>query len=167
MVGEYGPWSLILCLGVWKTYRCTRKRPIFLYPIEGDDERFIERENDTVIIVFPYKPLFLCVYSTSLMKTLCEKEKLLVTNNFSFSLSVFYQFGKLSAIFRFLMTLKKKAIETIVGKGENVVFQHFPLFSQCFLLYHGPLQPLESFLYCHLQLLSIWTCLKFYCVINS
>ena len=28
-----------------------------------------------------------------------EKEKLLVTNNFSFSHSVFYPFGKLSAIF--------------------------------------------------------------------
>ena len=33
------------------------------------------------------------------LKTLWEKEKLLVTSNFSFSLSVFYPFGKLSAIF--------------------------------------------------------------------
>ena len=37
--------------------------------------------------------------STSLLKTLWEKEKLLATSNFSFSHSVFYPFGKLSAIF--------------------------------------------------------------------
>ena len=47
----------------------------------------------------PNKPWFLCVCSTSLLKTLWEKEKLLVTSNFSFSHSVFYPFGELSAIF--------------------------------------------------------------------
>ena len=41
---------------------------------------------------FPNKPWFLRVCSTSLMKTLWEKEKLLVTSNFSFSHSVFYPF---------------------------------------------------------------------------
>ena len=35
------------------------------------------------------KPWFLCVCSRSLLKTLWEKEKLLVTSNFSFSYSVF------------------------------------------------------------------------------
>ena len=39
------------------------------------------------------------VCSTSLLKTLWEKEKLLVTRNFSFSHSVFYPFGELSAVF--------------------------------------------------------------------
>ena len=48
---------------------------------------------------FPNKPWFLHVSSASLLKTLREKEKLLITSNFSFSLSVFYQFGELSAIF--------------------------------------------------------------------
>ena len=48
---------------------------------------------------FKNKPLFLLVCSTSLLKTLREKEKLLVTSNFSFSHSVFYPFGELSAIF--------------------------------------------------------------------
>ena len=48
---------------------------------------------------FPKKPLFLRVCSTSLLKTPWEKEKFLVTSNFSFSHSVFYPFGKLSAIF--------------------------------------------------------------------
>ena len=47
---------------------------------------------------FPKKPWFVRVCSTSLLKTLWEKEKLLVTSNFSFSHSVFYPFGELSAI---------------------------------------------------------------------
>ena len=48
---------------------------------------------------FPKKPWSLRVYRTSLLKTLWEEEKLLVTSNFSFSLSVFYMFGELYAIF--------------------------------------------------------------------
>ena len=48
---------------------------------------------------FPNKPWFFHVGSTSLMKTLWEKEKLLVTSNFSFSQRVFYPFGEPSAIF--------------------------------------------------------------------
>ena len=48
---------------------------------------------------FPNKRWFLPVCSTSVLKTLWEKEKLLVTSNFSFSHGVFYLFGKLSAIF--------------------------------------------------------------------
>ena len=48
---------------------------------------------------FPNKPWFLRVCSTSLLETLREKEKLLVTSNFSFSHSVFYPFQELSAIF--------------------------------------------------------------------
>ena len=36
--------------------------------------------------------MFLCVCSTSLLKTLLEKEKLLIMSNFSFSHSVFYPF---------------------------------------------------------------------------
>ena len=48
---------------------------------------------------FPNKPWFLRVCNTSPLKTLREKEKLLVTSSFSFSFSVFYTLGKLSAIF--------------------------------------------------------------------
>ena len=48
---------------------------------------------------FPHKPWFSRVCSTSLLKTLWEKEKLFVKSNFSFSLSVFYSFGELSSIF--------------------------------------------------------------------
>ena len=42
---------------------------------------------------FPYKPWFSLVCSTSLLKRLCQKEKLLVTSNFSFSHSVYYPFA--------------------------------------------------------------------------
>ena len=48
---------------------------------------------------FPNKPWFLCVCNTSLLKTLREKEKLLVTSNFSLSHSVFYPFEELSSTF--------------------------------------------------------------------
>ena len=48
---------------------------------------------------FPNRAWFLRVCSTSLVKTLWEKEKLLVMSNFSFSHSFFYPFGELSAIF--------------------------------------------------------------------
>ena len=49
--------------------------------------------------LFPNKPWFLHVCSSSLLKTLWEKEKLLMMSNFSFSHNAFYPFGDLSAIF--------------------------------------------------------------------
>ena len=48
---------------------------------------------------FLKRPWFLSVCSTSLLKTMREKKKFLVTCNFSFSHSVFYPFAELSAIF--------------------------------------------------------------------
>ena len=48
---------------------------------------------------FQNNPWFLRVCRTGLLKTLWEKEKLLITSNFSFSHSVFYLFGEPSAIF--------------------------------------------------------------------
>ena len=42
-----------------------------------------------IVNPFSNKPCFLHFYSTSLLKTLLKKEKLSVTSNFSFSLSVF------------------------------------------------------------------------------
>ena len=48
---------------------------------------------------FPNKPWFLHVSSTSILKTLWEKEKLLVMSNSSFSHRVFFPFGELSATF--------------------------------------------------------------------
>ena len=55
--------------------------------------------HNEILNPFPNKPWFLRFYSSNLLKTLRVKEKLLVTSNFSFSLSVFYLFGEPSAIF--------------------------------------------------------------------
>ena len=49
---------------------------------------FWERVNP-----FPHNDTFRRPWETSLLKTLWEKEKLLVMSNFSFSHSVFYPFG--------------------------------------------------------------------------
>ena len=57
---------------------------------------------------FPNKTCFLFVCSTSLLKTLWKKEKLLVTSNFSFSYSVFYPLEEVSAIFiKFVIVVSK------------------------------------------------------------
>ena len=48
---------------------------------------------------FQNKPWVLRFCRTSLLKTLWEKEKLLVTSNFSFSHSVFYLVREISAFF--------------------------------------------------------------------
>ena len=69
------------------------------------------------------------------LETLWEKEKLIVTSNFSISLSVFKRLvsqgrQKASLCGNGLTNLRKKTFENIVGKGEN---QHFLLFTQCFL----------------------------------
>ena len=53
---------------------------------------------DTHFNPFPNKRWFLRVCSTNLLKTLWEKEKLLLTSNFSFSHTVFYPLEELFAI---------------------------------------------------------------------
>ena len=76
---------------------------LLTYPIKGLFGKGLSTlekgKFGNIIIPFPNKPWFLCVYSTSLLKTLWEKEKLLVTSNFSFSHGVFYPFRELYAIF--------------------------------------------------------------------
>ena len=67
---------------------------------------------------FPNKPWFLCVCSTSLLKTLLEKEKLLITSNFSFSHRVFYLFGNFSAI---LSNIKSSSANSLVWKNLKFV----------------------------------------------
>ena len=59
----------------------------------------IHRTDVLQVNPFPSKPWFLRVCRKSLLKTLCEKEKLLAMSNFSFSHSVFYLFREVSAIF--------------------------------------------------------------------
>ena len=65
----------------------------------GDENSSITQIVQIFFNPFPNKPLFFCVCRTSLLRTLWEKKKLLVTSNFSFSPSVFYPFGELSTIF--------------------------------------------------------------------
>ena len=54
--------------------------------------------------------------------------------------------------------------EKIVGKGENAGNKHFLYFPQCFLLFSEQISIFQSHLFCHLQMLSIWTCLKLWYV---
>ena len=61
-------------------------------------QNFIINTDNVHINPFPIKPWFLCVCSASLLKTLREKKKLLVTSNFSFS-QCFLHVEELSAIF--------------------------------------------------------------------
>ena len=97
---------------------------------------------------FPNKSWLLHVCSVSLLKSLWEKEKLLVTSIFSFSHSVFYSFGEYSTTFikfeivvckrlqfgslKFVVKLKK----TLLEKGK-VCYRHFSfttMFSSAFSL---------------------------------
>ena len=50
-------------------------------------------DNSTWFNPFPHNDAFWHPWETSLLKTLWEKEKLLVTSNFFFFHSVFYPFG--------------------------------------------------------------------------
>ena len=89
---------------------------------------------------FPNKLWFLRVCSTSLLKTLREKEKLLVTGNFSFSQSVFYMFQKLSKLNEFSddnSEFDENGIKFFngiehTGKGRNCSMQATSPFSTVF-----------------------------------
>ena len=86
---------------------------------------YIYLKIQSVINLFPNKPWFLCLCSASLFKTLWEKEKLLITSNFSFSHSVFYLFGELSTIFnKFEIVVCQlfhfgRVYNLLLGKGLN------------------------------------------------
>ena len=58
------------------------------------------------------------------------------------------------------MTLINKALENMVGKGENAGNHHFLPFLLCYLTYQKKNSSSEPPLNCFLQ---IWTGLKFYC----
>ena len=98
---------------------------------------------------FPNKPWVLCVCSTSFMKILWEKEKLLIDSNFSFPKcflpvwkTFFHSMPKIGVSGKELthshtMTpfdaLGIKPFENTVGKGEIARNKLFLLFPQCFL----------------------------------
>ena len=57
--------------------------------------------------------------------------------------------------------LKNKPFEIIAGEGENAGNQHFLLFPQCFLPIPRRIPVFKLNLICCLQMLSMWTSLKF------
>ena len=105
---------------------------------------------------FPNKPWFLRVFSTSLLKTLWEKEKLLMTSNFSFSPSVFY----LKTRWEKEKLLTTKTLwEITVGKREIAHYiSPFPtVFSTCW----RAVCHFHKILNCRMQTVSIWKSLNF------
>ena len=98
---------------------------------------------------FQNKPWFLCVCSTSLLKTLWEKEKLLVTSNFSFSHSVFYPFLEIFCHFHQIWNCRLQSLSVwkrlkcvvwervkrlgnIAGKIEGASYQNIILTYKCY-----------------------------------
>ena len=92
-----------------------------------------------------------------------EKEKLLLTSNFSFSNSVFkslvLQTHENQGLFgKGLTCLQNTAFENSMGKGRNEQFLFFP---HHFLLYWIYFHHLYQIYNCRLQTLSVWDSLKF------
>ena len=90
-------------LTLYQTRNCLRDKRFNSLPNDkyvNQSRLKIHKKTITICLnPFPNKPWFLRVCNTSPLKTPWEKEKLLVTSNFSFSHRVFYLFGELSAIF--------------------------------------------------------------------
>ena len=83
----------------------------------------------------PNKPWFLHVCSRTLLKTVWEKEKLLLTSNFSFSHHVFYPLGELSAIL-----IKHKIVVckmSWLGSLKFVILERVNIASVIHILYAG------------------------------
>ena len=57
------------------------------------------------------------------------------------------------------------AVENIVRKGEIACNKQFLLFSQRFLSYMALIFHFKCCFKCHLQFVSIWASLKFYCLV--
>ena len=101
------------------------------FPSHKAENIFLVYSHCIILNPFLNKPWFLHVCSTCLLKTLWEKEKLLVTSDFSFSHSVFYPFRKLSTTF-----IKFKIVICRLFKfGKNFSFGK-ELNSVVCLIYH-------------------------------
>ena len=78
-----------------------------------------------------------------------------------------YQWGKglglkpITTLSHVLIQPRNKALENMVGKGENPGKQHFLLFQQYFLPFPDQISTFQSHLFCRLQILLIWTGLNF------
>ena len=105
---------------------------------------------------FPNNPWFLRVCSTSLLKTLWEKEKLLITSNFSFFSTVFSTHLENFPLFSSHLELK-----TLWEKEKLLVMSNFS-FSHCVFY---PFEELYAIFIgvkkSRLQTLSVWKSLQF------
>ena len=62
---------------------------------------------------------------------------------------------------------QKKPFENTVGKGENGGNHYFLLFPQCFLpISNRILFSIYIYIFCHLEMLWIWTSLKICCLVE-
>ena len=88
--------DLSMCISLTIVHTVTYRQHIivnsFPYKKSLDLSKLKAFADDNLLNPFPNKPWFLRFCSTSLLKTLWEKEKLLLTSNFSFSHTVFYSF---------------------------------------------------------------------------
>ena len=116
---------------------CNCGRPSFQQSAPYDS-RIISPELRKIFVnPFANKPWFLRVCSLSLLKTLWEKEKLLIMSNFSFSHSIFCPFGELTAIFiNFKIVSCKlfqvgRVLNLSFGKGLNCLY-----LSKCWRSYY-------------------------------
>ena len=91
---------------------------------------FLTIQTTPSVNPFQNKPWFLHASSTSLLKTLWEKEKLLVTSNLSFS-RCFLPFGELSAIYIKFKIVVCKLFQFFIWER---VKHHINCHLQCFLL---------------------------------
>ena len=91
---------------------------------ENWTENAASKEGKRCFNPFPNKPCILRVCSTSLLKTLWEKEQLLVTSNFSFSRSVFYLFRE---VFPHFHQSKKFIIQERVNNWTYLTYFQIPL----------------------------------------
>ena len=66
---------------------------------------------------------------------------------------------------RILMHQRYITVENIARKGEIACNKQFLLFLQCFLPYMAQIFNFKCILKCHLQFVSIWTSLKFCCLV--
>ena len=105
-------------------------------------------------------------------KTLWEKEKMLVTSIFSFFLNVFKRlpFGGFLTLYHTIPTFNDSGKETFwkhCGKRRKCWLPAFSPFPTCFLSFQKRILIFESHFFCRLQMLSIWTSLKFCCLVKS
>ena len=78
-----------------------------------------------------------------------------------FSVKIFPSFNFLPHDSQHLTTIRRKPFVNIVGKRENARTLHFLCLPQCFLPYQRQHSSFQPHSFCHQQMLSIWTSLKF------